>query len=120
MCACDGLLSRWLRLLSHLDSTSHVSPIAAFAVLAPHCQNEGTNNAVFETQWSLSHSARAGRIFRVHYPWHPLFGNEVQELKRERHAAGVFLRVLSAPGEERLIPAWIGSTAKCGAVEFQI
>lgn len=69
-------------------------------------------------RWSPSHSARVGRIFRVHYPWHPLFGSEVQELKRERHAAGVFLRVLSAPGEERLIPAWMLDEVSCAHMEL--
>lgn len=60
---------------------------------------------------------RFGWIFKVHHPWHPLICNEVQALKRERHAAGVLLRVLSAPGEERPILPWMLDEVSCAHME---
>ena len=68
--------------------------------------------------WSRSHSARTRHSSRVRYRWHPLCGCEVEELRREQHAAGEYVRVERSPDAGGLLAAWMLDPITCAQMEL--
>jgi hypothetical protein len=60
-----------------------------------------------------THKTHKGGFVKVHYPWHPLFGCEVQVLNVSHRGGDSFYCVRPADASLLLVPVWMTDEAEC-------